>query len=518
MKLFRQKKWFVLLASCTCVLAVTMAASRRSFNSKPATGNDRLRNYQTSGGQENKPAQVESQQTVSPEAVGSIDHYVIAGGGGTSSGGSLRVDGTVAEVGASKQMSGGSLTLNGGFWNAVQGAPTIAGVTIQFSASSYTVGEGDGKVNLTVTRSGDTSGAASVGFATSDTAGVLNCNVVGGVASSRCDYETSIATVKFAAGETSKTISVFIIDDSYLEGPETFTVSLSNPTGAALGSPATATVTITDNEIANGVNPIDTAAFFVRMHYLDFLNREPDAGGLAFWTNEIASCGSDQACIALKRINVSAAFYISIEFQETGYLVERIYKTAYGDAIGSSTFPSAHQLAVPIVRLNEFLPDTQEIGQGVVVGQGNWQQQLEDNKNAFTSEFVQRSRFTTAFPTSMTPAQFVDALNANSGGALSTAERDQLVSDLTTNAKTRAQVLRAVAEDPDLNNAEFNRAFVLMQFFGYLRRNPNDPPDSDYTGYDFWLGKLNQFNGNFVNAEMVKAFIVSGEYRQRFGP
>ena len=79
-------------------------------------------------------------------------------------------------------------------------------------------------------------------------------------------------------------------------------------------------------------------------------------------------------------------------------------------------------------------------------------------------------------------------------------------------------MLRAVAEDPDLNNAEFNRAFVLMQFFGYLRRNPNDAPDADYTGYDFWLTKLNQFNGNFRNAEMVKAFITSIEYRQRFGP
>ena len=101
---------------------------------------------------------------------------------------------------------------------------------------------------------------------------------------------------------------------------------------------------------------------------------------------------------------------------------------------------------------------------------------------------------------------------------MSQAECDQLVNDLTTGAKTRAQVLRAVAEDPDLNRAEFNRAFVLMQFFGYLRRNPNDPQDTDYTGYDFWLTKLNQFNGNFVDAEMVKAFIVSGDYRQRVGP
>ena len=123
-----------------------------------------------------------------------------------------------------------------------------------------------------------------------------------------------------------------------------------------------------------------------------------------------------------------------------------------------------------------------------------------------------------AFPLSLTPAQFVDQLNTNAGNPLSQSERDQLVNDLTAGTQTRAQVLRSVAEDADLNRAEFNRAFVLMEYFGYLRRNPNDAPDSDHTGYDFWQGKLNQFNSNFVNADMVKAFITSGEYRHRFGP
>ena len=42
------------------------------------------------------------------------------------------------------------------------------------------------------------------------------------------------------------------------------------------------------------------------------------------------------------------------------------------------------------------------------------------------------------------------------------------------------------------------------------------PPDSDLSGYNFWLGKLDEFGGNFVQAEMVKSFIVSGEYRDRF--
>jgi len=59
---------------------------------------------------------------------------------------------------------------------------------------------------------------------------------------------------------------------------------------------------------------------------------------------------------------------------------------------------------------------------------------------------------------------------------------------------------------------------VLMQYFGYLRRNPNDAPDGNFVGYDFWLDKLNSFNGDFNRAEMVKAFLSSAEYRRRFGP
>jgi subtilisin family serine protease len=389
--------------------------------------------------------------------------------------------------------------------------------SIQFSSPTYSVDESSLHADILVSRSGDTTSAATVGLATTDSAGSQNCNTFNGKASSRCDYMITLGTVAFAAGETSKTISIPIIDDSFAEGPETFNVSLSNPSGASLSTQVTATVTITDNDASSIGNPLDSTGFFVRQHYIDFLNREPDAGGLQFWTDNINNCSPQPSCFEVQRINTSAAFFLSIEFQDTGYLVERIYKAAYGSTNGTSTFGSAHTLPVPVIRFNEFLPDTQQIGQGVVVGQGNWQQQIENNKQAFTAEFVQRTRFTNAFPSSMTPAQFVDALNTNAGNPLSQSERDQLVADLTSNLKSRAQVLRAVAEDPDLNSAESNRAFVLMQYFGYLRRNPNDAPDTDYSGYDFWLTKLNQFNGNFVNAEMVKAFITSAEYRQRVG-
>ena len=394
--------------------------------------------------------------------------------------------------------------------------------TVQFSLGSDSVTEGELSKTVTVTRTGDITFPATVNYSTADTAGANACGgSSGGVGSSRCDYISTSGTLTFGANETSKIIPIPIVNDSYAEGTESFSITLSVPSGLGLtlGAPASEVVTVNDDDAVSGPNnQIDQTDSFVREQYIDFLNREPDPSGFNFWKSGITSCSGNPKCVEIKRIDTSAAFFISIEFQGTGYLVERLYKTAYGDIDGPSATGGAHTLKVPIIRLNEFLPDTQKIGQGVIVNQGNWQQQLEDNKQAFTEEFVQRPRFITAYPLSLTPTQFVDGLSAKAGpNVLSTSEHDQLVSDLTAGVKTRAQVLRAVAEDPDLVSAEFNRAFVLMQYFGYLRRNPNDLQDTDYAGYEFWLSKLNQF-GNYQNAEMVKAFLSSSEYRHRFGP
>ena len=188
-----------------------------------------------------------------------------------------------------------------------------------------------------------------------------------------------------------------------------------------------------------------------------------------------------------------------------------MYKSGFGN------IPLAN---VPVTFAN-FLRDTQQIGKGVQVGIGDWQTQLEANKQVFALAFVQRTDFQTAFPNSLTAQQFVDKLNTNTGGALSSSENAALVAVIgatPSDVAKRASVLRSVAEDPDLRSAELNKAFVLMQYLGYLRRNPNDPPDADFSGLNFWLNKLNSFGGNFVDAEMVKGFILSGEYRQRFGP
>jgi len=406
-----------------------------------------------------------------------------------------------------------------------QGVGTILnddaqGGFISFSQPSYSFGESGGSIIITVNRTNDISGAATVDYTTSDP-GVPSgapCSTVNGNASSRCDFTTAAGTLRFAGGENSKTFTVLISQDNYVEGPESLTLTLSNLTGGALfATPSMATLTITDDATEPPANPVDDADVFVRQHYHDFLNREADFFGLVFWKNQITECQQPGAtCNAeVRRINVSAAFFLSIEFQETGYLVYRTYKSSYGNITGTP---------VP-ARLSEFLPDTQQIGMGVVIGQPGAEQQLESNKVAFMQDFVLRTRFTTSYPTTLTPAQFVDALFTNAGVTPSATDRSAATNEFggagnTADTAARARALRRVADNSILKQQETNKAFVLMQYFGYLRRNPNDAPEAglNFDGYNFWLAKLNQFNGNFVNAEMVKAFIVSGEYRQRFGP
>jgi hypothetical protein len=358
---------------------------------------------------------------------------------------------------------------------------------------------------------------------------VLPCSTANGVASPRCDFTTALGTLKFASGETSKTFTVLINQDNFVEGPETLTLTLSNLTGGAgFDTPgattATAMLTIADDVIEPSGNAIDDTDTFVRQHYRDFLNREADASGLAFWKDNIDKCNDSARrpvgltaaqCIEVFRINTSAAFFLSIEFQNTGFYVERIYKAGFGD-ISPPTVP------VP-VRFTNFLRDTQEVGAGVIVGQGNWQIQLDNNKSAFALSFVQRPGFLSRYPGLTSATAFVDSLNANAGGVLSDSERSALISELSPNPSDpslRADVLRKIADNATLQQREFNRAFVLMQYFGYLRRNPDAAAEQNlnFDGFNFWLNKLNQFNGNFINADMVKAFVNANEYRQRFGP
>ncbi len=406
----------------------------------------------------------------------------------------------------------------------------VVGTVVRFSSTTFDTTEGSGFKTITVERVGDLSTSVSVDYSSPDNSGsltVVPCSTINGFASSRCDFETALGTLRFSAGETVKTFVVLINQDNFVEGLETLTLTLSNPTGGAVFetpgvTSTTATLTIADDASEPATNPIDDTDTFVRQHYRDFLNRDPDPGGLAFWKDNIDKCNdparlppglSVNQCIELFRIHTSAAFFLSVEFQNTGYFVERIYKAAFGDI---------NPPAVPVpVRFTNFLGDTQQVGANVIVGQGNWEAQLDNNKNAFALSFVERPAFQSNYPPLTSATTFVNSLNANAGGVLSDAERAALIAELSPNPSDptlRASVLRKVADDSTLQEQESNRAFVLIEYFGYLRRNPDAAPDLNFDGYNFWLNKLTQFGGNFTDAEMVKAFISSGEYRQRFGP
>jgi hypothetical protein len=271
---------------------------------------------------------------------------------------------------------------------------------------------------------------------------------------------------------------------NYHFGPESLSFSLlANKTDAGF--------TATRDAIPSA-NVIDTPDYFVRQHYLDFLGREPDESGFNFWSDQISSCGSDAACIERRTVNVSAAYFLSIEFQQTGGLVDGLYRASYGRA----------------PNYGEFIPDTATVAQGVLVGDGDWAGHLAANKQAFIAAWIQRPAFRTAYD-GLSNAAFVDTLIAHAGAGFS-GNREALVSGLNHGSLTRAATLSQVVENEGFMQAKRNATFVMMQYFGYLRRDP------DASGFQFWLNKLNQFNGNFEQAEMVKAFIVSGEYRSRF--
>jgi hypothetical protein len=404
----------------------------------------------------------------------------------------------------------------------------VPGGVMQFNSAIYATTESSGVATITVQRVGDLSQSATVDYATPDdssaTPTILPCSTPGFV-SSRCDFTAALGTLKFAPGENSRTFDVLISQDNFVEGPENFTLTLSNPTnGAVLGAPSTATLTIADDVVEPAGNPIDDSINFVRQQYHDFLNREPDAAGLAFWVDNIDKC-NDRArrpaglsvtqCIEVQRINTSAAFFLSIEFQQSGYYIYRTYKASFRD-INPPTIP------VP-VRYLDFIRDTQEIQSGVIVGQGAWQSQLEANKQTYAVAFVTRPEFQARYPSLMSATAFVDALDVNTGGVLTPSERTALIGELSVSradSVLRGDVLMKIAENSLLKQQEFNRAFVLMQYFGHLRRNPDAAPEPglNFNGSNFWLTKLNNFSGNFLDADMVKGFINSGEYRGRFGP
>jgi uncharacterized protein (TIGR03118 family) len=364
-----------------------------------------------------------------------------------------------------------------GLFGSIKPITTFAPALVQFGATNYAIGEGTGSIQITVTRSGDASGTSTVNYNTFDESQP-------GHASQKADYEIAEGTLRFNPGETSKTFKVLLVDDRFVEGDEIVNMALSNPTGADLGAFNSAELTISDNDTSpSTTNPIDGIPFFVRQQYLDFLNREPDSGGFTAWVNLLTACAPGNT--SCDRVTVSQSFFLSPEFQSRGYFAIRVYRAAYGRD------PLYGEFMGDLSRLSGATPD-----------------ETNALRAAFPADFAQRNEFHATLD-ALTNAQYVDRLIANAGVTIS--NRDQLVADLTAGTKTRADVLNDIVGNPAfVNNVPtFNRAFVLTEYFGYLRRNP------ETAGFNAWITFLNANPTAFRT--MVNGFVNSLEYRQRFG-
>src|SRR5947209_2429498 len=358
---------------------------------------------------------------------------------------------------------------------------TLPPATVQIDTSSVAspFNEGSGHATVTITRTGDHTTTALVNFATNDAAGLTGCEVVNGIASPRCDYTLTIRQVRFQPGETQQTVFIPIVDDGYVEGNESFTVTISNPSGGVLGSSTTATVTIQDNDTIP-TNPIIQTPFFVRQQYLDFLGREPDPAGFQGWQNILNNCpptGKDAQGNFCDRIEVSADFFRSPEFQDRGYFVFRFYPVALGRNPNYS----------------EFMPDLAKVS-GFLTPE-----QLEAAKAAYVQEFMSRAEFQRKYG-SLSDSAFRAAI-------VQTAGIDPGI-PFPNGTTTRADFLRAFVEHAAVYQKFYNQSFVVMQYFGYLRRDP----DALYTS---WITTMNQ-TGDYRT--MISGFINSNEYVRRFGP
>jgi Tol biopolymer transport system component len=375
-------------------------------------------------------------------------------------------------------------------WN--QGARS----TIQWRNPSFRIREGvpasSGGDPLVVTRLGDLSHAATVEYATThgcrDALGapqpICSSN---GFASERSDYVSATGTLRFAAGEASKTISLTTIDDAKVEGDERFNLVLLNATGATLGEQFDVPVIITDNDTsADAPNPIDEPRFFVRMHYLDFLGREPEQRGWDDWVGVWTRCPNIFSDTSCDRVTISSSFFRSREFYVKGYLIHRFYRVALGRR------PTYAEFVRDLPRLSA------QTGA-----------ELNARQEDYNIAWMRREEFAQVADT-FTNTQFLERLLQNIGITLTGAvTRETLLADLNAGRRTRAAVLRAIVEHPDVEHAEYNGAFVTMQYFGYLKRDP------DTDGFNNWLTYLNAHPTDYRT--MVHGFVASNEYRSRFG-
>jgi hypothetical protein len=393
--------------------------------------------------------------------------------------------------------------LDGGTATATVTVNPLGGV-IRFSSANYAVAEGDDFKTITVERSGDTSQAVTVDYTTSDQSdppGLISCSSPGvGLASSRCDFTTAIGTLRFAAGETSKTFNVLISNDNYVEMVETLDLTLSNATqGVVFGVPSTAVLSILDDAVEEATNPIDDSASFVLQQYHDVLNRRPDAAGLVFWTDNIEKCNDPARlpasqtvaqCIDKQRESTAIAFFMSPEFQMTNGFVYHLYK---GSLMGAPNYDGGLLKSHGRYPTSlEFRRDVSQVTEGIVVNNQISGAMVEANRNRLAAEFVLRPEFVAKYG-GLNNTLYVDELFNTTGITPTAAEKQALVDGLTGGTETRATVLRKVV-DGTVIGTDANVQFTTS--YGQAFSNQ-------------------EYRRVFVYME--RSFILSTEYRSRFG-
>ncbi|HEX8173634.1 MAG TPA: DUF4214 domain-containing protein [Pyrinomonadaceae bacterium] len=238
--------------------------------------------------------------------------------------------------------------------------------------------------------------------------------------------------------------------------------------------------------------------YFVYQQYIDFLGRQPDQAGYNDWLSVLNKCsyqgglGADPSC---DRVHVSSGFFRSPEFSGKGQLIYRFYEAALG------RLPKFVEWKADTRPLNS-LPEGAE---------------LEAKKDAFVNEFMSRPEFTSRYGTLTQPANaqaFVEKL-MQTAGITSLASKDTLISQMQTGQKTAAQTLRAFIETKEIWDRFFYRGFVTMQYFGYLRRDP------DQAGWTDWVDVLQNGRPSAGIApgdyrHLIFGFVYSVEYRERF--
>ncbi|HYP01627.1 MAG TPA: pre-peptidase C-terminal domain-containing protein [Pyrinomonadaceae bacterium] len=415
----------------------------------------------------------------------------------------------------------GTITVGPTTYTITQTSAAVPPPALQFRLATFTVSENDStrSATITVERSGDTAGTATVEYATIDDPASVPCDPTirrpdgtqfpQGAAYARCDYSTSIDTLTFEARDTQKTFTIPLINDVHVEGAETLRIELRNAQGASLGTQATTTLTITDDDTtASSTNPINQSPFFVRQQYLDFLSREPDEGGFNAWLNALNTCpqnifnGPNQPS-GCDRIFVSGeGFFRSVEFQLKGLYVFLYYKASFGSTNNPNYVPQYEQ----------FVPDIRRVT-------GQTPEDVFAKRLKFSTDWVARTEFVNIYA-STSNTEFVNRLLANLGIALTNPDpdsgvtRDSLIASLNNGSKQRAEVLRLIVESREATAAQSNRAFVAIQYYGYLRRTP------EAGGYQAWLNVLNDPNlsPQVRTRTMINGFLNSPEYRLRFGP